>query len=129
MGKFKASPIHDLYSEWHYNLIKLDPKYKRLVCSDLDRIWVEVDRQGQTRLTVLDIKFDGGPDSQTPTEAILESWFIAKGAAYYTVYITRGFNRFRVINPQAEERIFNSTSFADWLLMRRNKKMSKLFDF
>jgi hypothetical protein len=119
MGKFKNSEIHDLYSDWKIKLINSDPAYSRLICSDIDRIWVEVDRAGKTVICVLDLKWEESGDNQTPTEKVLQDWFVSKGARYYTVFIKRDWSLFSVVNERGEVKRLRPIAFAEWLLKKR----------
>ena len=121
MGKFKNSNIHERYSDWHYQLIKQDEKYKQLYCCDVDRIWIEVDFKGEAVVAVLDLKYDDGPDFTSPAEKLLFNWLKEKGARVYIVWISQCFTRFRVVNDRGQEKEFNSIGFANWLLYSRKK--------
>lgn len=127
MGKYKTSDLHAQYSDWHYNLIKQDKKYKRLICSDIDRIWLEYDLAGNEVLCVLDLKFEESFDNLTATEEGLRRWFIDKGARFYVVYVKRDFSSFRVVNERGEYIKFKPLDFADWLLLKRKVKKDLLF--
>jgi hypothetical protein len=123
MGKHNNSKIHDKYSDWHWNLIYHDDKYKRLYVSDIDRLWLEYDFYRKEIVGVLDIKWEDSIDfSLTPTEKGIYDWFKDKNVDVYIVFIDREFTQFRVVNYLNEERIYDSIGYANFLLSLRNKK-------
>lgn len=120
MGKYPNSDIHKLYSDWHWGLVEKDDKYKKLYVSDLDRLWVEYDFASEEIIAVVDIKWENSGDTMTPTEIGVRNWLERHGAKFYIVYITRSFNRFRIVNSAGFESIKTSLDYADWLLSLRN---------
>ena len=116
MGKYPNSKIHELYSDWHWELINKDDKYKRLYVSDIDRLWLEYDFSRNEVVAVIDIKWDGSGDGMTATEKGVYDWFLSKGVGYYIVFISRDFKSFKVQNHRGEMLNFSGTQYADWLL-------------
>jgi len=124
MGKFGNSDIHDKYSDWHWELTKINPKYKRLYVSDIDRLWIEYDFNINAIVAIIDIKWEGSiDDGLTATEKGIYEWFKGHGAKYYVVFITKDFTRFRVVDPENGERILSSVEYADFLLSLRTKRI------
>jgi len=119
MGKYQNSEIHNKYSDWHWKLVSINDKYKRLYQADIDRLWIEYDFVREEVIAVIDIKWDNNEYGITATEKGIYEWFEKKGAKVYTVYISENFNRFRVMNSKGKEKIFNSIGYADWLLSLR----------
>jgi hypothetical protein len=119
MGKFTNSDIHNKYSDWHWSLREIDDKYKRLYVSDVDRLWIEYDFRNDF-VWLIDIKYEGSGDVLTPTEEKVRDWFIKHDAQFYTVYISRDFTTFRVINSNNLEKTMQSIEYADWLLSLRS---------
>ena len=80
MGKYPNSKIHELYSDFHWKLIELDDRYKRLYTSDIDRLWLEYDFEREAIIAVFDIKWDGSEDAglTATTKGIYEWRNIAK---------------------------------------------------
>ena len=122
MGKFPNSVIHNRYSDWHIGMIQKDEKYKRLYQADIDRLWIEYDFTRKEIVGVVDIKWEYSCDSLTPTEEGIYCWFEKHNVRVYTVFITKEFDRFRVINSRGKEKIFNETEYADFLLSLRSKR-------
>jgi len=122
MGKFPNSEIHNQYSDWHYGLIKDNPKYKRLYVADIDRLWLEYDFTKEAIVAVFDIKWKGGADTGfSSTEKGIYDWFILHGCPVYIVFINREFTIFEVHsyeNP-LEVKTYTSVTYADWLLSLR----------
>ncbi len=124
MGRYPNSKIHDLYSDWHYQLIRKDEKYRRLYVADIDRLWIEYDFTSEEIVGVIDIKWEGSGDTLTPTEEGIYQWFRKRGVDVYTVYIAENFALFRVINNSNNQRIFTELEYANWLLSLRTKRLS-----
>ena len=122
MGKYPNSEIHNLYSDWHWNLIKIDDKYKRLYVADIDRLWIEYDFELKSVIAIFDIKWEDADDGLTATEKGIYDWFLSKDVSYYIVYISRDFNTFKVHNSKGRVRTFSSIAYADWLLSLRTEK-------
>jgi hypothetical protein len=127
MGKFNNSEIHSLYSDWHWKLIEIDDKYRRLYVSDIDRLWIEYDFRRDSIVAVVDLKWEGSGDVMTPTEEGIRRWFESKGARYYVVYITYDFKHFRVVNSAGLECHKEEIEYADWLLSLRNNTVDHGF--
>jgi len=119
MGKYPNSEIHAKYSDWHYNLVNKDIKYKRLYMSDIDRLWIEHNYNGNPCVAVIDLKWSDSEDGMTSAEKCIYDWFESKGARYYIVFINRDFSIFRVQDSKNEILIFNEIEYADWLLSLR----------
>ena len=120
MGKYSNSKIHDMYSDWHWQLVNIDDKYKRLYVSDIDRLWLEYNYNTEAVVAVIDLKREGADDGMTATEKGVYEWFSKKGANYYLVYINNEFTSFRVVDPENNtEQIMKSLEYADWLLSLR----------
>lgn len=127
MGKYKNSDLHNEYSDWHWNLTKLDDKYKKLYVSDLDRLWCEYDYKGNTIVGVQDIKTikeSGYCMNLSPTEYRVYKWFLEKGSRVDIVYISDDFERFtiREFRTDKSDRFYTldgAEAYADWLLELR----------
>lgn len=119
MGKYPNSEIHNKYSDWHWELVKIDDKYRRLYVADVDRLWIEYDFKLRKVIAIIDIKWDNSGDGMTTTEAAIYEWFESVGAYYYIVYIDRSFTVFRVVNCRGLEKEFTGIEYADWLLSLR----------
>ena len=120
MGKYINSDIHNRYSDWHWNLIEIDKKYKRLYCADIDRFWIEYDFYKKAVIAVQDLKYEGTNDGITATEKGIYDWFISKDVPCYIIFITRDFEKFRVVSYKNETEIkFDGIGYADWLLSLR----------
>lgn len=122
MGKYPNSDIHAKYSDWHWQLVNIDEKYKRLYVADIDRLWLEYDFRLKEVVAVIDIKWEGSEDGLTPTEKGIYEWFLCKGVFYYVVYIDRDFTTFRVVNHRKDEIVMTSIEYAEWLLSLRSKR-------
>ena len=122
MGKYPNSEIHAKYSDWHYDLVKKDEKYKRLYMSDIDRLWIEYSYNGNPIIAVIDIKWVDSDDGMTSAEKGIYDWFESKGARYYIVFINKDFTIFKIQNSRDEIKILNSDEYADWLLSLRTIK-------
>jgi len=122
MGKYPNSEIHNRYSDWHYGLVKSNPKYKRLYVADIDRIWLEYDFRLQAIVGVFDIKWQGGIDKgYTSTEKGIYDWFALHKVKVFIVYINKEFTSFEVHNYSNPEDVksFASIQYADFLLSLR----------
>ena len=120
MGKFKNSDIHDRYSNWHWKLAEKNEEYKSLFMSDIDRIFVEVDIDGNAVLAAFDLKYDNGYDNVSSTEEVLYKWLDKVGVRCYIVYISQDFSNFKVLRF-ADNKIVNMTEqeYANWLVKLR----------
>ncbi len=119
MGKYPNSDIHDKYSDWHWGLVAINDKYKRLYVSDIDRLWIEYDFLIQEIVAVIDIKWDGSGDGMTTTEKGIKEWFEKKGAKYYIVFISQDFETFKIVDKNQNIHCKTSIEYADWLLSLR----------
>jgi len=122
MGKYENSIIHNKYSDWHWNLVHINDKYKRLYTADIDRLWIEYDFKLKEVVAIIDIKWLNSGDGLTATEKGIYEWFEKKGARVYTVYISHNFDKFVVINSRGQKKIFDSIGYADWLLSLRTSR-------
>ena len=122
MGKYPNSEIHALYSDWHYKLVNIDPRYRRLYMSDIDRLWIEFSYNGNPIVAVIDLKWADSDDGMTSAEKSIYDWFESKGAKYYIVFVNRDFSIFKVQNSRDEIKIFNEEEYANWLLSLRTIK-------
>ncbi len=122
MGKYPNSTLHNEYSDWHWNLIKQNSKYKKLYVSDIDRLWIEYDFEKRDVVGVIDIKKEELLDSITPTEKGIYEWFEQKGAKVFTVFINQNFTRFTIINGKGNAIVLESLEYADFLLSLRNPR-------
>lgn len=127
MGKYPNSDIHGKYSDFHWNLIKEDIKYKKLYVADIDRLWIEYDFFRCAVVGVFDIKYEDTSDTLTPTEKGIYEWFQSKNVRVFLVYISRDFERFRVINETGNEIILDKIQYAEFLLSLRSR--DKYIDF
>lgn len=121
MGKYPNSDLHNKYSDWHWNLIKKNDKYKKLYVSDIDRLWLEYDFGKNAVVGVLDIKKEESMDSITATEKGTYDWFERMGVKVYTVFINSDFTRFTVINCKGKTIILEELEYADFLLSLRSQ--------
>jgi len=122
MGRYPNSKIHEMYSDWHYKLISIDSKYKKLYVADIDRLWIEYDFLSKSIVAVVDIKWEESGDLLTPTEKGIYEWFRKNGVVVFTVYITPDFARFRVIDSDSKEYLLTPIQYADWLLQIHETK-------
>ena len=133
MGKYPNSKIHEKYSDWHWQLVQIDDKYRRLYVADIDRLWIEYDFEKKAVVAIIDLKWKNSDDGMTATEKGIYDWFLLKGVGYYIVYITQDFKIFEVHNSRGQIRILNSIEYADWLLSLRtanyNNRQYELFKF
>lgn len=127
MGKYPNSNLHNQYSDWHWNLIKKDSKYKKLYVSDIDRLWIEYDFEKGEIVGVIDIKKEELLDSLTPTEKGIYQWFEKYNVKVFIVFINENFTRFTVINGKGRAIILESLEYADFLLSLRNFNNYKKF--
>lgn len=125
MGKFPNSDLHARYSDFHWNLVKIDPKFKRLYCADIDRLWLEYDFKREAVVAVLDIKRERDlkreESGMTATEKGMYTWFEKNNASVFVVYISRDFQRF-LIKPFKENYLYlisDQIKFGEWLLSLR----------
>ena len=126
MGKYPNSKIHELYSDFHWKLIELDDRYKRLYTSDIDRLWLEYDFERKEVVGVLDIKWMDSGDTVTPTENGIYEWFVKNNVRIFIVYIDKEFTKFKVINEKGIEKEFNQIQYAEFLLsLRSDKKLQE----
>jgi hypothetical protein len=123
MGKYPNSDIHEKYSDFHWGLVELDEKYKRLYVSDIDRLWIEYDFEREEVVGVIDIKYENSGDTITTTEKGIYDWFKKHKVRIFIVYITRDFEKFRVINEYGKELILTKMQYADFLFSLRSKRM------
>ena len=111
MGKYPHSPLHGLFSDWHWK------KCARDAClTDIDRIWME--QRKREPVAVYDIKNEtkNKTDSPTNTEKILANWFEDNGIPYYLVYIRKDFSRFIVYRPRTYERkVYPEYDMINWI--------------
>lgn len=89
MGKYPNSAIHAAYSDWHYQTTELHREFKKLWCTDIDRLWVEVDQDTKGIVAVCDLKWLGSGDSVTPTEQIVYDWFRSKVSGFLSSKLTK----------------------------------------
>ena len=120
MGKFRNSDIHDRYSDWHWKLAEKKEEYKTLFMSDIDRVFVEIDLDGNAVLAAFDIKYDEGIDHVSKTEEVLYKWLEKVGVRCYVVYISQNFSNFKVLR-YVDNKTINMTAeqYADWLVKLR----------
>lgn len=120
MGKFPNSDIHNKYSNWHWELTKLNPKYRRLYVGDVDRLWLEYDFSRDAVIAAFDIKWDGSEDAGlTATTKGIYEWLEKQGCQVFTVFITRDFKIFKVVDQNGNKRHMTHIQYADWLLSLR----------
>jgi len=112
MGKYPNSELHEKYSDFHWKLNELDPKYKRLYCADIDRQWIEYDFKREAVVAVIDIKKERDLLREelgfSSTEKGIYEWFerrkvccpicknsfFLKSADVFIVYISENFQNF-----------------------------------
>ena len=122
MGKHPNSDIHSRYSDWHWDLVGKDKKYKRLYVADIDRLWVEYSFEREAIVAIMDLKYSNGlmPDGVTATEKGIYDDFEKKGYRVYIVFIDSAFQCFQVTRYiTGETKNFGSEGYADWLLSLR----------
>jgi hypothetical protein len=120
MGKYPNSKIHELYSDWHIDLIKKNDKYKRLYVSDIDRLWIEYDFNSNEIVGIIDLKWENSCDTITPTEQGIYNWFKKHNVKVFIVFITKDFKQFRVLSQSGNQKIYNENQYAEFLLWLRN---------
>ena len=126
MGKYKNSDIHQKYSDWHWQLVKKDEKYKRLYVADIDRLWIEYSFEKKAVVAIMDVKYSNleKPDGVTATEKGIYDDFEAKGYPVYIVFINKDFSRFNVFRYiSGGKRQFTDIEYADWLLSLRSTRV------
>jgi len=126
MGKYPHSNLHNEYSDFHWRLNKLNPKYKRLYCADIDRLWIEYDFRKKAVVAVMDIKKERDLLKEefgfTPTEKGIYEWHEEAGAKVFIVYIRENFEKFYIMPFKESNKIFileGDIKYADWLLSLR----------
>jgi len=126
MGKYPHSNLHNEYSDFHWQLIKLDYKYKRLYQADIDRLWIEYDFNRKEVVAIIDIKKERDLLKEefgfTPTEKGIYEWFEKKEAKVFIVYIKENFEKFYILPFKESDKIFileGKKKYADWLLSLR----------
>jgi hypothetical protein len=126
MGKYKNSDIHQKYSDWHWQLIKKDEKYKRLYVADIDRLWIEYNFNVKAVVAIMDIKYSDSSraDGITATEKGIYDDFESKKYPVYIVFVNHTFTEFKVQRYiSGESKIFNGIEYADWLLSLRRTRV------
>lgn len=125
MGKFENSDIHQRYSDWHWNLVKIHPKYKRLYVADIDRLWIEYDFNKNAIVAIMDLKYSyNGIDGVTATEEGIYEHFERLNIPVYLVYIDSMFKEFRVSKFGQNKFItYDSIGYADFLLSLRSSRI------
>jgi len=120
MGKYTNSDIYNRYSDWHYNLIKQNQKYKNLYMTDIDRLFVEVDKDNKIAIAIFDLKYDNNIDTISFTEEIFYKWLEKNKCRVFIVYISKDFKTFKVQRfGFTEKHILSEIQYADWLLRLR----------
>jgi hypothetical protein len=120
MGKYTNSDIYNRYSDWHYDLIKKNQKYKDLFMCDIDRFFIEVDKDKKLAIAAFDLKYDNNIDTVSFTEEILYKWLEKNGCRVYIIYISKDFKIFKVQRFNfLEKYILSEIQYADWLLRLR----------
>lgn len=120
MGKKPNSKIHNMFSDWHWKLKSIDPKYDILYMTDIDRMFIESDpKTGRPVLCIMDLKWMKNGDSITWTEKAVYNIFERVGFNVYTIYIDKKFNNFHVYDNDGCVAKFKELDFADWLLKKR----------
>jgi len=135
MGKYPNSPIHDMYSHFHYKLIEIDSRFKKAYVSDIDRIWIEHDYDNGPALGVIDLKwiheYDDGRDAITSAEKCIYDWFESKGVSVYIVYVQDGekgdeknWDEFIIRRYRENDcwLIEGKQKYGEWLMSLRNGK-------
>lgn len=132
MGKYQNSDLHAIYSDWHYRLIEAHPQYKKLWCTDIDRLWVEVDDEHRDIVAVCDLKWDGGQDSVTLAESITYEFFQKNKVPVFVVWCKRDPDMPHVITSfrvclYGTEKVWQLSpmKYADFLLKLRMAKRAK----
>jgi hypothetical protein len=129
MGKYSNSEIHNKYSDFHWNLIEVDEKYKKLYTCDIDRLWIEYDFSHNEIVGILDLKWLNSTDSITPTENGVYDWFRKHNVKVFTVFIDKSFTKFKVLKDNENYWYFNKIQYADFLLaLRSRRKYRDFFD-
>ena len=119
-GHFPESDIHGRYSYWHLGLKDIDPRYKQLYMTDIDRMWVEVCLNRKMLLGVFELKYIGGLDTLRASQAVVFDWFENKGIPVFVVLINKAFTYFKVQRyGDSDFKTFNALEYADWLCSLR----------
>jgi len=125
MGKYPPSELHNKYSDFHWKLGQLDPRFKRLYCADIDRAWLEYDYDKKAVVAVTDMKWKSDLYYEemglTSTEMGIYSWFERMGARVFIVYISHDFDEF-IIRPFSESNLYKvkgAVPYGEWLLSLR----------
>lgn len=122
MGKWANSELHALYSDWHYQLTEVHPEFKKLWCTDLDRLWVEVDQDSKGIVAVCDLKWLNGGDDVTVAEQIVYDWFKQQGVRVLIIRVARDFKEFQVQSyPEPKRYRYTPDGYAKFLYYLREK--------
>jgi hypothetical protein len=127
MGKYPNSDIHAKYSDWHWQIINIDERYKQLYVADIDRLWIEYDFKREAIVGVIDVKYEDSCDTITATENGIYKWFNSKGVRVFIVFITRDFRTFRIVNEKGSDLKLNEIEYAEFLLALRDDEKYKQF--
>ena len=120
MGKYKNSDIYNRYSDWHINLTKYDSKYNVLFMTDLDRLFIEIDKNHQLVIAAFDLKYDNDIDTISYTEEVLYKWLEKNNCRVYIIYISKNFKTFKIQRfGFIEKHTLSEFQYADWLLKLR----------
>lgn len=128
MGKYKNSDIHQKYSDWHWSLININTKYRRLYVADIDRLWVEYDFNKNAIVAIMDLKYQNNGDindmGMTSTEKGIYEHFESLNIPVYIVFITYDFRKFTVYRfAENNGKEFSSIEYADWMLSLRSTRI------
>ena len=80
MGKFPNSPVHKLFSDWHWKTCARDS-----YLTDIDRLWVEI--RDKRIVGAFDLKIYGSRDEPTWAERIAADEFEKMGIPWYNTYL------------------------------------------
>jgi len=128
MGKYTNSDIYNRYSNWHYNLTRVNPKYNDLYMTDIDRLFIEIDKDKKLVIAAFDLKYNNNIDIVSFTEEILYKWLEKNNCRVYIIYMSKDFKIFKVQRfGFTEKHTLSEFQYADWLLkLRKLLKMTAI---
>lgn len=127
MGKYENSELHNQYSDFHWGLGEINPAFKKLYVSDLDRVWAEFDFKGNKVVGIQDIKTMKEANycmRLSPTEYGVYQWGAEAGAQVSVVYISEDFQRFTIrsfVDGKSDSffTLHSAEEYGWWLLAQR----------
>ena len=108
MGKYPNSPIHQEFSDWHYQKCKEDA-----YLTDIDRLWVET--RENLIVAVFDLKYSG-MDTPTKGEIITANFFEQHNIPYYIIYCQENFSLWIIYRHKTRnKRILTENDMIEWI--------------